>query len=166
SPAQVTDKIVRAVAALAERKRLDHLKPGPKLLDAVRGEIEQLPFALRSSYGGNTTCLEVETNDALLILDCGRGVRQLGIELEQRWNAPGYAGPRTAHLLFTHPHLDHVVTGRFLELLFDPRNSFTLWAPRIVLDNLRIAFDPSTPLNRVFHPITLSTMQALRDMRE
>jgi ribonuclease BN (tRNA processing enzyme) len=166
SPAEVTDKIVGAVTALVERDRVDHLEPGAGLSDAVRQEVKQLPFTTRSSYGGNTTCLEVETSDSLLILDCGSGVRQLSVALGQRWNSPGYAGSRTAHVLMTHPHLDHVFAGRFLELLFDPRNSFTLWAPPIVLDNFREIFDPKSPLNRVFHPITLSSMQALRDMRE
>jgi phosphoribosyl 1,2-cyclic phosphodiesterase len=166
TPAQVADKIVRAVAALAEQDRLRHLKPGAGLLDAVQGEVERLPFTLRSSYGGNTTCVEVQTADALLIFDCGSGVRQLSVALEQRWNAPGYRGPRTAHLILTHPHLDHVFAGRFLEPLFDPRNTFTLWAPRIVLDNLRTAFDPNSPVNRIFHPISLSTMRGLRDLRE
>jgi ribonuclease BN (tRNA processing enzyme) len=166
SPAQVTDKIVGAVAALVERDRLSGLQPGAGLPNAVRREVEGLPFAMRSSYGGNTTCLEVETSDSLLILDCGSGVRQLSVALGQRWNSPGYAGSRNAHVLMTHPHLDHVFAGRFLELLFDSRNSFTLWAPRIVLDNFSEIFDPKSPLNRVFHPITLSSMHALRDMRE
>jgi phosphoribosyl 1,2-cyclic phosphodiesterase len=166
SPEQVTDKIVRALAALAEQNRLSQLKPGIGLMDAVRREVEQLPFVLRSSYGGNTTCVEVETSDSLLILDCGTGIRQLGVTLTQRWNSPDHARPRAAHLLLTHPHLDHVLAGRFLELLLDPRNSFTLWAPPIVLDIFRQAFDPSLPLNRVFHPITLASMRALRDARE
>lgn len=166
TPVQVTDKIVRAVATLVEGDRLHHLKPGADVLNAVRREVERLPFALRSSYGGNTTCVEVQTADALLIFDCGSGARELSVALEHRWNAPGYEGPRAAHLILTHPHLDHVFAGRFLESLFDPRNAFTLWAPRIVLDNLGTAFDPASPLNRVFHPITLSMMQALRDVRE
>jgi phosphoribosyl 1,2-cyclic phosphodiesterase len=166
TPAQVTDKIVRAVAELVDRDRLRQLRPGAGLVEVIRREVERLPFTMRSSYGGNTTCVEVRTADDLLILDCGSGIRQLSVALDQRWNAPGYVGSREAHLIMTHPHLDHVLAGRFLEALFDARNSFTLWAPRIVLDNLQTAFDPSSPLNRVFHPITLSTMLALRDVRE
>jgi phosphoribosyl 1,2-cyclic phosphodiesterase len=128
--------------------------------------VERLPFALRSSYGGNTTCLEVQTDDALLILDCGSGLRQLSVALEQRWNAPGYRGPREAHLILTHPHIDHVMSAPFLDCLFDPRNQVTLWAPRAVLDSLRAAFEPTSPLSRVFYRITLSMLQALRDTRE
>ncbi len=37
-------------------------------------------------YGGNTSCIEVmlEDNDAILVLDAGTGIRQLGEELERR----------------------------------------------------------------------------------
>jgi phosphoribosyl 1,2-cyclic phosphodiesterase len=166
APAEVTDKIVRAVAALVERGRLKHLAAGPDLLPAVRREVERLPFALRSSYGGNTTCVEVQTADALVILDCGTGLRRLSVALEQRWNAPGYRGPREAHLVLTHPHLDHVLSAPFLECLFDSRNHFTLWAPRGVLDSFHAVFEPTSPLSRIFYPITLSMLQALRDTRE
>src|SRR5436305_576852 len=58
---------------------------------------QHLPFHLRSTYGGNSTCLEIQTPDALLILDCGTGFRVLGMELERRWNAPGFRGSREAH---------------------------------------------------------------------
>ena len=40
----------------------------------VRRRVEQLPIYLRSTYGGNTTCVEVQTPDELLILDCGSGI--------------------------------------------------------------------------------------------
>jgi phosphoribosyl 1,2-cyclic phosphodiesterase len=166
APAEVTDKIVRAIAALVEQGRLKQLTAGPDLPASVRQEVERLPFAMRSSYGGNTTCVEVQTADALLILDCGSGLRQLSVALEQRWNAPSYRGPREAHLLLTHPHLDHVLSAPFLDCLFDPGNQFTLWAPRTVLDSFHAVFQPTSPLSRVLYPITLSMLQALRDTRE
>jgi phosphoribosyl 1,2-cyclic phosphodiesterase len=166
APAEVMDKIVRAIAALVEQGRLQHLTGGPDLPALVRQEVERLPFALRSTYGGNTTCVEVQTADALLILDCGSGLRQLSVTLEQRWNAPGYRGPREAHLILTHPHIDHVMSAPLFDCLFDPRNRFTLWAPRAVLDCFHAAFEPTSPLSRVFYRITLSMLQALRDTRE
>jgi len=46
-----------------------------------------LPMHLRSTYGGNTTCVEVQTPDSLIIIDCGSGFRELGIDLERRWKA-------------------------------------------------------------------------------
>ena len=98
-PAEVTDKLNRAVHHLLEHGHLANLKPGPDSLAAVRRLVEgELPFHLRSTYGGNTTCVEVQTTDTLIILDCGSGFRELGIALERRWNDPAYRGDRTQAL--------------------------------------------------------------------
>jgi phosphoribosyl 1,2-cyclic phosphodiesterase len=165
-PDDVADKIARAVAALAERGQIRDLAPGPGLVDAVRRRLESLPFHLRSSYGGNTTCVEVQTPDALLILDCGSGFRELGIALEQRWNAPSYRGAREAHVLITHPHMDHTYGTPFMDAYFDARNQFTLWGPGTVLDSLRVLLDPRSPLSHTYFPPTFDLFTALRDMRE
>jgi len=37
-----------------------------------------IPFEIGSTYGGNTTCVEVNCGDKLFILDMGAGVRELG----------------------------------------------------------------------------------------
>src|SRR4051794_19903261 len=81
-PAEVTDKVVRSLHSLLEQGLLADLLPGPASLDAVRQRVEEaLPFHLRSTYGANTTCVEVQTPDSLLILDCGSGLRELGLDL-------------------------------------------------------------------------------------
>ena len=72
---------------------------------------EHLPFHLRSSYGGNTTCVEVRTPDALLVLDCGSGFRELGVDLAARWRAEGDKAVRKSHILITHAHMDHTDLG-------------------------------------------------------
>ncbi|HPO46476.1 MAG TPA: MBL fold metallo-hydrolase, partial [Spirochaetota bacterium] len=44
--------------------------------------IDSLPYSIRGTYGGNTTCLEVRTaDDDLFIIDCGTGIRHLSTEL-------------------------------------------------------------------------------------
>jgi ribonuclease BN (tRNA processing enzyme) len=58
------------------------------------------------------------------------------------------------------------MSAPFLDCLFDPRNQFTLWAPRAVLDSFRAVFEPTSPLSRVFYPTTMSMLQALHDTRE
>ena len=52
-------------------------------------------------YGGNTSCLEVRLDDAVLVFDAGTGARQLGAELVEDQ-------PKVLHLLLTHLHLDHL----------------------------------------------------------
>jgi phosphoribosyl 1,2-cyclic phosphodiesterase len=165
-PAEVTDKIARAVAVLVEQGQLGDLAAGPHLVDAVRRRVEALPFHLRSTYGGNTTCVEVQTPDALLVLDCGSGFRELGVAIEQRWNAPGYQGNREAHVLITHPHLDHTYGTPFMDAYFDARNQFTLWGTEHVLDSLRVVMDPRSPLSQTYFPPTFDLLTALRHIRE
>src|SRR5262249_21767176 len=107
-PSQVTDKVVLAIEQLINQGRLAHLRPGPDLHQAIRHEVvKALPFHLHSTYGGNTTCVEVQTPDGVIVLDCGSGFRELGLDLQRRWRAPDFKGPRTAHVLVTHPHMDH-----------------------------------------------------------
>ena len=129
-PPEVTDKLVRAVEELVVRGKLADLRPGPGLHEAILAEVQKLPFPLRSTYGGNTTCVEVRTPDSLIILDCGSGLRELGIALDQRWNAAGYDGARSAHVLITHPHMDHTFGIPYTSPYFDPGNHFSLSASR------------------------------------
>ena len=86
----------------------------------VRGSIA-CPGALFARYGGNTSCLEVRCGGRLLIFDGGTGLRPLGLQLKRET-------PVDADLFFTHTHLDHIVGIPFFMPLFDPVNTFRLWA--------------------------------------
>jgi phosphoribosyl 1,2-cyclic phosphodiesterase len=162
-PAEVTDKLIRAVHHLLEHGHLANLKRGPDSLAAVRRLVEQeLPFHLRSTYGGNTTCVEVQTPDTLIILDCGSGFRELGIALERRWNDPAYRGDRTAHVLITHPHMDHTYATPYFDAYFDPRNHLTLYGSESVLHSCDAVMNPASPLSQLFFPPTFAAMGGLK----
>jgi phosphoribosyl 1,2-cyclic phosphodiesterase len=162
-PPDVTDKVVHAIHHLLETGQLAKLASGPESLSRVRQLVEWLPLPLRSTYGGNTTCVQVETPDALIILDCGSGLRPLGIALSHRWNAPGYQGERTAHVLISHPHMDHTLAIPFTSPFFDPRNHFTLWGSRSLLRSLAAVLSPRSPLSHTFFPPTYDLMKAVKD---
>ena len=67
----------------------------------VRGSIA-VPGTGTVKYGGNTTCIEIRTNDNdLIILDAGTGIHILGQELLSQL-------PITAHIFITHTHWDHI----------------------------------------------------------
>ncbi|MCR9215148.1 MAG: MBL fold metallo-hydrolase [Proteobacteria bacterium] len=66
----------------------------------VRGSIAT-PSADHMKYGGNTSCVEVNVNDRIIILDAGTGVRLLGNCLLQR-NLKDYL------FLQSHTHWDHI----------------------------------------------------------
>jgi phosphoribosyl 1,2-cyclic phosphodiesterase len=53
-------------------------------------------------YGGNTTCLLLESGSTKIVIDGGTGIVRLGRELER-------SSERRLHLVLTHPHWDHVL---------------------------------------------------------
>src|ERR687887_470020 len=93
-------------------------------------------------YGGNTSCVEVALGDGVvLVLDAGTGIRDLGLELQER-------GTRKIRLLLTHLHLDHLEGLRFFAPMWDERVTLDIWGPPSPLLSLRerIARSFSPPL--------------------
>ena len=80
-------------------------------------------------YGGNTACVEVRAGDALLVLDAGTGIRQLGASLR------GHHG--RVDLLLTHLHLDHVQGLGFFEPAFRKEIELHIWGPPSTHADLR-----------------------------
>jgi phosphoribosyl 1,2-cyclic phosphodiesterase len=89
------------------------------------------PGAETVRYGGNTSCVEVTLDDgAVLVLDAGTGIRELGAELVQR-------GVQHVTLLLTHLHLDHLEGLRFFGPLWDDGVSVDVWGPSSPVSSLR-----------------------------
>ena len=86
----------------------------------VRGSIASAG-SRTARYGGNTTCLEVDTPDGVFIFDAGTGIRALGTRLQQR-------GVVQARLFFTHIHWDHVQGLPFFPPLYDPDFNLKLYS--------------------------------------
>ncbi|HUN69148.1 MAG TPA: MBL fold metallo-hydrolase [Burkholderiales bacterium] len=86
----------------------------------VRGSIAT-PGPATARYGGNTSSIEIRCGKRLILLDAGTGIRELGNRLLAD-------APLDADLFFTHTHFDHVCGLPFFKPLFQPRNTFRLWA--------------------------------------
>ena len=165
-PKQVTDKLVDAIALLAERKLLSKLDAETDLREAIRKLLEaELPLAMRSTYGGNTTCVELQTPDALLILDCGSGFRELGQSLDRRWADQGDAAIRSACILLTHAHIDHTFATPYFSPYYDSRNAFTIFGPQATLDSLTAVLDAKSAMSQIYFPPTYSEMKGIRGFR-
>jgi phosphoribosyl 1,2-cyclic phosphodiesterase len=163
--AEVTDKVENAIRHLAEEGKLADLTPGPGLAEAVRRAVESLPFHLRSSYGGNTTCVEVQTPDSLLIFDCGSGYRELGVALEARWRAQGADAARKADVIVTHAHMDHTFATPYFVPYYNPANSFNIWGSQVVIDSLAAVLNPNSSLSQIYFPPTYDQMKAIKEFR-
>jgi phosphoribosyl 1,2-cyclic phosphodiesterase len=165
-PAEVTEKLVGALAYLIEHDRLGDLHPGPDLKASIRRRLEEeLPFHRHSSYGGNTTCVEVQTPDSLLILDCGSGFRELGVALSARWRSKPAGDERTAHVLISHPHIDHIYATPYFSPYYDPANHFTIYGSPDVMEALGKLFNPDSAYSRRYFPPTYEQMKALEDFQ-
>ena len=81
----------------------------------VRGSIPS-PGPKTMRYGGNTTCIEVRSDDdSLIILDAGTGICPLAQSLLARL-------PVMANIFITHTHWDHIQGLPFFVPLYIPGN--------------------------------------------
>lgn len=100
-------------------------------------------------YGGNTTCLSIESKGRVLILDAGTGMQALGDVLGERDEA--------LYLLLTHPHTDHIQGFPFFEPLYQPGRVM------YVLDHHMEGQRPWSPLSMLdgFHmPVALENLSS------
>lgn len=103
-------------------------------------------------YGGNTSCIEVRTpTDALIVLDAGTGIRNLGAALEPE-------NVRELDLVLTHLHLDHIEGLGFFAPLFDPECVVRVWGPRPADGTLHDLL--STYLSPPFFPVPFERIPA------
>jgi phosphoribosyl 1,2-cyclic phosphodiesterase len=104
-------------------------------------------------YGGNTSCVEVRSDDGTLVIcDSGTGIRELGLHLM----ASGR--PVQGHLLFSHTHWDHIQGWPFFNPALAKGNEFTLHAVAGVHDRLEAAL--ANQMEYTYFPITLEEMNA------
>ena len=110
------------------------------------------PTTLR--YGGNTSCVEIRSVDGtLLVLDCGTGAHELGHSL-MAVGEPACNG----HLLITHTHWDHIQGFPFFAPLFVPGNTWDIYAPGAIGQQLERTLAGQMEYN--YFPVTLAQLGA------
>jgi phosphoribosyl 1,2-cyclic phosphodiesterase len=103
----------------------------------VRGSIPTINPYTRV-YGGNTSCVEVEEDGCLLVLDAGSGITNLNFSDSLQY--------KRIDILLTHLHIDHIQGLGFFRPLFDPAKEVHIWGPHTTMQSLR------TRLGRYFSP--------------
>ncbi len=116
----------------------------------VRGSIP-VPGPETSKYGGNSSCVEIEHDGHVLILDCGTGARALGRDLFGR-------KVREVDLLFTHFHMDHVFGFPFFAPVYAPGFQVRVHVPAFSQDEARERL--ARYCNAVYHPVRLRELPA------
>lgn len=180
SPAAVREKIVSAllgiatiekgelreelISAILEAPQLDHStqpisleieeahkKVQKKRRQVVENYLDSLSPLGGSTAGGNTPCIEVRTEDELFIIDAGSGILQLGLSLMK---GPCGRGEGVIHLLFSHPHWDHIQGFPFFRPAFIPGNKIFIYGVHDMETVLRNQQASTT------FPVSLDYMQA------
>jgi phosphoribosyl 1,2-cyclic phosphodiesterase len=109
----------------------------------ARGSIPA-PGPETTRYGGNTSCVQLTLSDeSVLVLDAGTGIRNLGIALRPT--------EQPLHILLTHLHLDHIQGLMFFAPAFRPESEIVIWGPASPEASLRdrIARYISAPLTPI-----------------
>lgn len=81
----------------------------------TRGSIAT-PGPATTTYGGNTSCVEVRCGTDIFIFDAGTGIRPLGLALLKEFEGK----PVTLHLFLSHTHWDHIQGFPFFLPAYSP----------------------------------------------
>jgi phosphoribosyl 1,2-cyclic phosphodiesterase len=106
-------------------------------------------------YGGNTTCVQIESpvHDDILILDSGTGIRNLGNEIADR-----IQNKASGHLFITHPHWDHIQGFPFFKPFYHSKNRFKIHMPEQFRGGTEEIL--SGHMTKTFFPVTLDMFEA------
>lgn len=122
-PAPMGSHEVRAKIVSALKRVSDHDLGNER---AVEQYVDGLPPHIKGTYGGNTSCVQLQSGDTTIIFDAGSGIRMLGMDLMAGMFGQG-AG--TAHLFLSHTHWDHIHGFPFFLPAFVPGNRIMLYSP-------------------------------------
>ena len=77
---------------------------------------EQLPFTVRGSFGGNSSCVQIDAGGPEpVVCDLGSGLRDFGISL-----MAGDGPPPVVNVFLSHVHWDHIMGFPFFTPAFVP----------------------------------------------
>lgn len=113
---EIREKIVSALVSangrsFRNRAAIDHF-------------VDQLPFSVGSTFGGNSSCVEI-VSDAPehVICDMGSGARALGQSKIARFGVPN---GQTYHIFISHLHWDHLMGFPFFTPMYIPGNRIVI----------------------------------------
>jgi anti-anti-sigma factor len=91
----------------------------------------RLPFSVRGTFGGNTSCVEIITaGDEYVICDLGTGVREFGNHV-LREHGPGRK--HCFNIFLSHPHWDHIMGFPFFAPSYISGNRIRIYGCHDVL---------------------------------
>lgn len=146
-----------ALGAGAVRRKVAEallLAQGRRFADLAEAEAyaATLPFATAQTYGGNSSCVELELaapgreSHEYVLCDLGSGVRPFGNAVMARHGAKT---PNTFHVFMSHLHWDHIMGFPFFTPAYIPGNQIRIYGCHRELEAAfrRQQDPPSFPVN-------------------
>ena len=85
----------------------------------------ELPFPVRSGFGGNSSCVEIDAGHGeYIICDMGSGLREMAQHLMAEHD-PG--NPQTYNFFLSHPHWDHIMGLPFFSPAYISGNKLRIY---------------------------------------
>lgn len=108
----VREKIVAALTAANGKTFRTRL--------ALEDFVDNLPFAVNGTFGGNSSCVEiVGDGPEHIVCDMGSGARPLGQAKIAHFGTPN---PQTYHIFISHLHWDHLMGFPYFAPMYIPGN--------------------------------------------
>ncbi|MBP8980244.1 MAG: MBL fold metallo-hydrolase [Syntrophobacterales bacterium] len=138
--AQVRGKIIGALKAARGRTLIDE--------EEIAAFVDrELPFAIRGTYGGNSSCIEIRGGNGHVLCDAGTGLRDFGQTVN--------TSPGVYHLFLSHLHWDHLQGFPFFTPAYIPGNHVRIYSFHPDMEG---AF--TTQQRPPFFPVPLAAMRA------
>jgi len=85
---------------------------------------ENLPFSVKGSYGGNTSCVEIRGGDEFVLCDAGTGLRDFGNYIM----GSEYGAKKAYNIFLSHIHWDHIQGFPFFVPAYIPGNRINIYS--------------------------------------
>ncbi len=165
-PDALTARLAAALLQLRQQGLWDAWMALPATPDAALAFLAQhLPTSVRLTAGGNSTCIEIEAGDQLLLVDAGSGLRAWSTAVQRRRGTATSSeeSPVHTHLFLTHAHLDHLVGISSCDVFFQPRNETTIWASAAVIHRLHELLQRPEQQRGPLAGVTLRQLASIRN---
>ena len=124
--------------------------------ESIQAFIQSLPFSVRSTYGGNTTSIQVVTGTGdQIIIDCGSGLKPMGMDLVK---GDFGTGRGTATILLSHTHWDHIQGIPFFLPFYVRGNRFNFYS---AIPDLKKRLDHQQVFSHF--PVTFDFLNSTKD---
>lgn len=122
----------------------------------VDSYLESLPRCAYGHYRGNTSCVEIITNeDAVILCDAGSGLRNYAQSISDT------ATPRTYHIFISHLHWDHIQGIPFFCPAYIPGNHIIFYGLHATMESaIRQQMNPPN------FPVPFEAMQAKIEFKQ